>query len=70
VFAEVELSEPRTKAPAPRSTVVEKEVVAPVDAAPAVQLPIVDPASLPPIQIDTTVDNEPSGPAEPLFGGG
>jgi hypothetical protein len=71
VFAEVELSEPRTKAPTPNSRVSEKEVVAPapVDPTPAApMLPIVDPNTLPPVDPEASVDAS-TGPAEPLFGG-
>jgi hypothetical protein len=71
VFAEVELSEPRAKVPAPRSTVVEKEVIAPADpqlVSPLV--PIVDPNSLSPVEPEVSSDISTStGPAEPLFGG-
>lgn len=71
VFAEVELSEPRAKAPTPRSTVVEKEVVAPADPPLAPMVPIVDPNTLPPVEPEASSDvSTSSGPAEPLFGGG
>lgn len=69
VFAEVELSEPRAKAPTPRSTVVEKEVVAPADPQPVAPLvPIVDPNSLAPLEPEAAPVAS-TGPAEPLFGG-
>jgi hypothetical protein len=71
VFAEVELSEARvqqaTKIPL---SVIEKEIVVPAETpAPAPQVPIVDPDSLPPVE-PVPEELPPGAPTSTLFGGG